>query len=671
MKKKAIILSSMLVSSMLFLGCNGDENNSAIETMNEEIAQANSVALVDSNTSYSLTAQTGTNFQLFYGNSNHTGLGSLANVSTYNTDTNVSTSQDAAIDSRYPAMSTSLTYDGNNSYSDMHISEISYEANSTLYGVDMTTGVQRTFADFNVSVSHTKIDYLGAKQYAVVEEADGNSSLVAPGSAIDASVPFTNKTLIGVTYQNFGDAVDGYIVAYDADHDYTTTNELQKCNLAMDTCTKVAEFGSKTIISHGRAKTVYDIEVLGDIAGTTKSIYISNNTIVELDKSDGTTTDRATVDAGTAYYTLSGGEIYYVKMMNIYKTTLDGTVTQLSSNGLAMGFKAFTEDMVVFGGDTYMYAVAKDGSNKSAAIEISVTTKLTGQKYPFDLGIGKQYLFTLYSVDATSGKNTFYACKLEDGKKECREDSYWSAVSAKRDGAFNDTSSYAYTPHAYIRVDTNVDDNYGGGKVKAIDPEHPLDDGINMGEIDVFNFQTFVNSKYDNDMVDSSGNLVLYAKNDIDFRGDAFLVNLNQANSLVNLTNEAAPDVSIMNVGGSHCHGRMCTVCHSFSGGKIYTDTGARSSANGYTIKFEFRDGSDDVVALIRKGTGENFNTPLENLTGKSFKASVVESNSTGNVATETTGYSHDGLEYFNCNYCHGRNGQLLHGAPNVINSDQ
>lgn len=667
MKKKAIILSSILVSSMLFLGCNGEDNNSAIEVFNESVAEANSIALIESSTEYNLTAQTGTSFQLFYGNSNHTGLGSLSNVSTYAADTNTTTSQDADITSRYPAMSTTLTYSEGN-YTNMYISEIGYEANSTAYSVDMTTGTKTTFDDVNVSVSHTKINYLGAKQYAIVTAADGNSSLIAPESNASASVPFTHKTLVGVTYASYGDPVNGYLVLNDHDHDYETTNQLQKCSLAM-TCTDIVEFGSKTILSHGTPKAAYDMDILGDVAGTTKSLYISNNEIVELDKSNGEISVKTSVATGSTSHTLKGSEVFYVKMMNIYKTTLDGTVTQLSSNGLAMGLRAFTDDMVIFGGDTYMYAVAKDGSNKSAAIEISVATKTAGQKYPFDLGIGSQYLFTLFSVDDASGKNTFYACKLEDKKKECREDSYWSAVTAKRSGTLNNTSSYAYTPYAYIRVDAT--DNYGGGDIKAIDPEHPLDDGITMGSIPEFNFQSFVTSKYDDDMVDSNGSLVLYAKNDLDFRGDAFLVNLNVADSLVNLTNELAPSEGTITGTSAHCHGRMCTVCHSFSGGKIYSDATASSSANGYTIKFDFRDGSESLLALVRKGTGENFNVPLESLAGKSFKATVISTDGNDLVAAETAGYSHKGLEYFNCNFCHGRAGQLLYDAPNVINSDQ
>lgn len=667
--KKVIILLSILLTSILFTGCNGDNNNSANDAINEQISKANSITIVDSNTSYSLTAQTGTNFQLFYGNSNHTGLGSLANVSTYDTLTDLNVSQTTIIDSRYPAMSTHFTYDGNNSYSNLYVNEISYIADEVAYAIDMTTGTKRVFRDLNVSGSHTKIDYLGAKQYLIIEDIDGNSSLIAPNAI--SSVPFNDRELEAVTYQSYGGSIDGYIVIYDDDADKTTINKLQKCDLNMTTCSDIADISSVTTISHGRAKTSYDMDFLGDILGTTKSIYISESKIIELDKSNGTITDRASVATGSTSFTLQGNEIFYMYMMNIYKTDLDGNIVQLSSDNLAMSFKAFTNDMVIYGGDTYMFAVAKDGGNVNTPIELSITTQTTGQKYPFDLGIGDQYLFTLYSVDPSTGKNTFYACKLEDAKKECRADSYWSSVTAKKEAILNNTSSYAYTPYAYIRVDTNVNDNYGGGKIKAIDPLHPLDDGISMGEISIFNFQTFVNSKYDNDMVDNNGSIVLYAKNDLDFRGNAYLVNLNQENSLKALTDEASPNQGTITGTKSHCHGRMCTVCHSFTGGKIYADATASSSSSGYTARFDFRDGSESILALLRKGTGENFNAPLESIYGKDFRVSIVNADDNATIVAQTRGYSHQGLAYFNCNYCHGRNGQLLHGAPNVINSDQ
>ncbi len=88
-------------------------------------------------------------------------------------------------------------------------------------------------------------------------------------------------------------------------------------------------------------------------------------------------------------------------------------------------------------------------------------------------------------------------------------------------------------------------------------------------------------------------------------------------------------------------------------------------SAKNHTIRFEFEDGSDSILAKVRKGSGENFNTPLENLVGKNFKAVVVDENETAVVSS--IGYYHKGIEYFNCNYCHGRRGDLKYDAPNVI----
>jgi len=219
--------------------------------------------------------------------------------------------------------------------------------------------------------------------------------------------------------------------------------------------------------------------------------------------------------------------------------------------------------------------------------------------------------------------------------------------------------------YAYVRVDTT--DNYGGGAVKAIDPTKPLEDGITMGTKATYNFQTFVNSGYDSNLVDSDGDIVLYAKNDLDYRGDAFLMNLRKENSLVNLTNEEAPTIDALTEGRDHCHGRKCSVCHSFAGGKIYVDKAASSSANGYNVRFDFEDGSESILAKIRKGSGENFSTPIENIAGKNFRPVVVDADNNTVVSADENIYSHEGAGYFNCNYCHDRAGALPYNTPNVI----
>jgi len=652
--KKMFYISIVAAGALLFSGCGSDSVDPDIP------GDDNSGG---SDTIYKLAPQTGTQSELFYGNSKHDALGTLSNVTVINPDdTNTLLASKDSIDVRYPVVTTALTYDGNGIYSDLHTQSISYVSGDIAYRVSMAKGSAVEVANSSVgtlsSFSYTKVNNLGSKQYLTATNGAGNQVLITPEmGATDAPFAFDHKTLEVV-------AVDGYIVIHDADDDKSTTNELQKCALDMSSCIKITDIGSKTKYSHGRAYSSYDMTLLGDI--TEGSIYLSEDKIFMLDKTNGTSSPMGVISADSSSHVLSGLEIFYLEDDNIYKSTLDGTVTQISTDDKATGMKAFTDDMVVYGGDDYMYAVAKDGSLKDAAIEISFTTKTRGQKYPFDLGIGKQYLYTTYSVDTATGTNTFSACKLEDGKKECRENSYWSAVTAAKNGTLSNSSTYAYTPYAYIRVDTASGDNYGGGEVKAIDPAHPLADGITMGSIETFNFQTFVNSSFDNEMIDSEGNIVLYAKNDLDFRGDAFLMNLTKENSLVNLTNEESPDIDgAINAGSGHCHGRKCTVCHSFAGGKIYIDKAASGSAIGYNIRFDFEDGSTSILAKIRKGEGENFNVPIENLVGKNFKAVVVDENGTDVV--RSVGYYHEGVEFFNCNYCHGRNGDLKYDAPNVI----
>ncbi|RLA72353.1 MAG: hypothetical protein DRG24_03215 [Epsilonproteobacteria bacterium] len=651
---------SLAVAGVLMLGAcgGGSSSTTAVLPQNGDTEE----------TINKLAPQSGTQSNLFYGNSLHSGLGSLKNVKAIKTTDTSNPIVSKEIDDRKAAVGTSFTY-SNGSYSDLHMDAIYYTADNTPYKVSMLKTVEpeevknSSVADAT-GVSRTAISHLGTKQYAVATNDDGSNVLITPDmGANDAPVAFNDRTLLTLSYQSFSGEVDGYIVIYDADNDKSTTNELQKCNLDMTTCTKITDVNDKTKYSHGRPYAAYDMTLLGDLLGSVDSIYLSENKIYKLNKADASVTQMGTISPDSASHSLKGSEIFYLESDNIYKSTLDGAVTQLSTDGKATDLEAFTDDMVMYGNDDYMYAVARDGSLKDAAIELSFTTKTRGQKYPFDLAIGKQYLYTTYNVNTTTGKNTYSACKLEDGKKECKTDSYWSAVTAAKDGTINTNSTYKYTPYAYIRVDDA--DTYGGGKVKAIDPKHPLEDGLTMGTISTYNFQTFVNSGYDDNMIDSDGDIVLYAKNDLDYRGDAFLMNLRKENSLVNLTNEEAPTIDALTEGRDHCHGRKCTVCHSFAGGKIYVDKEGSSSAKNHNIRFDFSDGSDSILAKIRKGSGENFSTPLEGLVGKNFKAVVVDENGTDVV--RSIGFYHEGVAFFNCNYCHGRNGDLKYDAPNVI----
>jgi len=662
-------ISAVTAILLLLSGCGSDSENATQVPNTQEQVDTNS----GSSTVNKLAPQSGIDSQLFYGNSKHAGLGSLSNNMVIDpSDRATKKATRDSMDIRYPSINTTLTYGENNSYSNLHLETLTYVSNGTAYKVPMekdslTSAESQNAADTNLSsVAYQGINYLGKTNYLTVKTTTGDSLLITPDmDSTTNGINFNNKTLISSSYPSFGATVDGYIVIDDADNNKSTSNELQKCNIDMSTCTKIADVNSITKYSHGHPYSDYDITLLGDILGTTESIYISESKIYSLNKATGVVTEKATVPATSSAYALSGSDVYYIQDANIYKSTLDGVVTQLSNDSIATSCRAFTNDMVIYGDDDKMHAVAKDGSNKDSSIEISVTTKTTGQKYPFDLAIGGQYLYTTYSVDTVTGKNTFSACKLENGKKECLEDSYWSAVSAAKSGSLNYDSTYKYTPYAYIRVDTT--DNYGGGALKAIDPTKALEDGITMGTIDTYNFQSFVNSKYDDDLTDSDGNIILYAKNDLDFRGDAFMMNLNKENSLVNLTNEAVPDIADINGNtGPHCHGRMCTVCHSFAGGKIYEDKTRHASAIGYNIRFDFQDGSQSILAKMRKGQGENFNVPLESIAGKNFNA-VVVNEATNEDVVSSTGYYHEGLEYFNCNYCHTRAGDMRHGAPNAI----
>ena len=639
-----ILNLSIAALSVLLLSACGDGTDTTASTGSQ-----GSESSTD-NTIHKLAPQN-TQGELFYGNSLHAGLGGLSSVTVIGKDTQKLASK-STIDVRYPVVTTTLTYEGNDGYSNLSVQTLSYVSEGTAYKVSMSDGseVANSSSTNLTAPGYSMINYLGSKQYLMDESESGKSILITPEmSSGDSAIALNDKTLLTLSYSSYGEAANGYIV-YDSNK---TT--LQNCSMDMQTCTDISGIDSAP-------------KLLGDIGGTINSVLYVDHKLYLLDKS---TSSISEIGAGKVTprrassipYTLSGDELFYLENGNIFRVDLDGTVEKIyavTNDHPAERIRGWTDDMVIFASGNNMYAANKDGSIVDAAIEISVTTKTKGQKYPYDLGIGKQYLYNLYSIDTQTGKNTFSACKLEDGKKECRDDAYWSSVTAAQSGTLNYSSGFKYTPYAYIRVDTT--DNYGGGNVKAIDPKHPLADGITMGSIENYNFQTFVNSR--NDIVDSEGNIVLYAKNDLNFRGDAFMMNLTKENSLVNLTNEPDPDITLINSkDGGHCHGRKCSECHSFAGGKIYNKEG--KSAKGYSIRFEFEDGSESILAKIRKGEGENFNTPLESLVGKNFNAVVVDEN--GTTAAKSFGYNHKGIGFFNCNYCHSSSGVALGLSPNII----
>ena len=628
---------SLLTASIL-VGCGSSSGGDSDDTPKTTINQ--------------LTPQTGTSKKLFYGNSKHDALGALKDIKLLNS-TSLNDTLDSSI--RRPYVSTAIAnYDATtNSYTGLDVDTVYYSSGSIPFKLSMVDGLKsKNCTDNNLTkLKYKTINYLGTRVYLTATNSHGEDVLITPNmSESDTPLPFENKTLLTLAYDSYGADINGYIV-YDSN-----LSKLQNCTTDMATCIDIAN-SDKPIF-------------LGDIGGDVKSLLSVNNEPFILDKKENTFTKIEGVTlpkkvGHTTPYSMSGKSIFFFKDGNLSRVDLNGTVQQISNDGKANRIKAFTDDMLIYGGDDYMYAVKKDGSS-TTPIEISVTTKTKGQKYPMNMAIGNQYLYNLYSLNPSTGKMTFRACKLEDSKIECKNNSFWSAVTASKSGKLNFTSNYKYKPYAYIRIDNT--DNYGGGTLKAIDPTKPMEDGISLGSVATYNFQTFVNGGYMNELIDRDGDIILYAKNDLNFKGDAFLVNLNRANSLKNISNEKAPTISELTGRRGHCHGRYCSICHSFSGGKIYIDKNGTKSAKDHTIKFEFENG-DTLLAKIRKGIGENFNTPLENLVGKNFTARVIDKN--GTVVNHSNEFSHRGAEYFNCNFCHARKGNLKHDAPSVITIEE
>lgn len=612
-----------------------------------------------------------TTSNLFFGETNHKSLSSLKNISIFDPSSKtVKIIHKQNIDIRYPVVNTEITkYNATRkSYENLHTKSVSFiDANLPKLFIlekDTSRTTQQIQAQSNATnlkaiskrgFNYKKIDYLGLKQF-LIAKADNQQVLITPTmSSTDEALPFENKNLLALNFKSYGEKENGYVVYDD------NSKELQTCTLDMKTCTKLKNLDTKPIY-------------LGDILGTVKGIFLIEQKPFELNKADKSLTELALPEGFSipqkkghgSPYVLNGSDIYLINgEHNIFKySTTDQTAIQLSSDGYAHGIRAFTNDMIIYGGDQNLHAVAKDGSNKNQSIELSIATKTTGHKYPFGLATAKHYLYNTFSLDKDTGKMSYFACKLENGQKKCKENSFWSTITTAKNGAMNFYASFKYTPSAYIRVDNT--DQYGGGTIKAVNPSDPLGEGLTMGAIQNYNFQSFLNnSSYGDSLIDSDGYIVLYAKNDVNFKGDAFLMNIKKENSLENITNENAPTIEEINGNSPHCHGRYCTICHSFSGGKVYKDKTAKKSALGYTLKFLFED-SPSITAKIRKGKGENFNTPISSLVGKNFKVSISDKD--GNTLNESSGYSHRGAEYFNCNFCHARTRELLrHGAPSAI----
>ncbi len=646
MKRELIVSCSLAALTILCSGCGGG-SGSDYEAPTER-----------DDTLYKLSPQGGTQNYLFYGDVNAKSLGSLKNV-------RVIDSEDPSVvlienndtgDVRYPVATTTMQYDRNTKhYNDLHIQKLGYVSKGKAYTISMekngTAPVTQPYTKTGrlSGAAYTEIDYLGSRQYLVAHDDDANRTiLITPEMAPDDTpVDFGNRKLLSVTFPAFGEAVDGYLV-YD-----NSAKEVQKCTTDMQ-CSKIdIDAGSR------------DFE--GDIAGTPYALFLTGNRLVKLDKRNGATTQIALgntkIATGHGTTAMQGGSFYFIgDDANLYRVDLMEEkvvrITQRPDNRIER-IRGFTNDYVIFGSDTLLMAAKKNGSTPQPTI-LAQTTKTTGYKYVTNYGVGDDYLFVTYSVDPKTGHTAYKACIFNEGAPECKAGSFWAGATLKRDGTRNYESSFSYTPYAYIRVD-NTDD-FGGGTLKAIDPNHPFADGIAMGKIADYNFQTFLtNSRYIGETVDGDGGVVFYAKNDRNFHVDAFYFNLLKEGSLRQLTDEDPfPDVTH---GRDHCHGRPCMLCHNLAGGKIYTNKKGSRSAYGYRIRLDFEDGTQ-LLADIAKGKGENFRMPLKALKGN-FKANVLDAN--GSVVNHSAGFYHEGREAANCNYCHARNGQTRFGAPGVI----
>gem|GEM_PF-1064501 len=604
---------------------------------------------------------------LFYGETNHATLAGWKNVRVFdpeNPDT-ILYKNDDTTDCRRPEVTTRFeSFDPSTmSYGGMHMQTLHFVSKGYPYSLSLLKSdgkpVAKKVGDIELYVPkgarYTSFDYLGTKQYLIASDKDKNSYLYTPEGEV---VPFTGKSLLDISYKSYGEPVDGYIVT-DKDQ-----KELQLCTTDMQQCTTITAY----------TKSVKNI---GSIGGTAKSVYLIDNETYLFDKS-GAKLEKLNVTlpprvGHTTPYALNGHSLYYVKGEELYRYDIDGDKLQKISQGTKTArLRAFTDKMVIMGDDDYLYAAAKDGSTPQAIL-LSQTTETRGHKYNTSLGTSKYYIFNTFRVKPGSDKMYFRACAMSDQNDiQCKEDSFWgSTIIGSPDGKLDFEASYIYTPQKFIRIDNT--DSYGGGDVMAVDANNPLGEGVKLGSVEYYNFQTFINSGYKDEMVNDGGYAILNAKNDITYQCNTFLGNVDKGGLLKNISNEPVPSDSEINGGRSHCHGRYCVICHSFAGGKIYYSWDPETKkykdltpemAGKYTIQFKF-DNGQTLRAAIKKGMGENFNTPLQNLAGKKFTAQVIKRED-GTVVNSSDEYSHEGVEYFDCNYCHYRYGPK-NGAPGVI----
>ncbi len=640
MKQRSLAFTAVVAAAVVTItGCGGGGSGDNV---------VNDAAL------YKLSPQKAAKSYLFYGEVDPKGLGALKNVRVIadSAPDNVLVSEDNISAIRYPVISTAFEYNATNgTYSGLHSDKLFYVANGKAYSVPMQNSngqpqaVQNSSAGNLSSVSYTKVDYLGTQYYLSAKEGNTSVLITPQMKATDAPIVLGNKKVLTVTYPAYGSPADGYLV-YDSD-----VKKIQKCDMTFSACADILDAGSR------------DFE--GDVAGTTYSAVLTGGKLYKVDKNNGTYEEVAlgqTIKTGHGTSSFNGGALYFIATDgNLYKTDLlAGKTVKLTKekDDRLERIRAVTDKWVIVGSDTLLMALKKDGSSEKPIVLVE-NSKTKGYKY-VTLGVGDIFLYELYSLDPKSGDTAYRACIFKDGKTECRANSFWAGISAKTAGKLDTAASYPYEPYAYVRVDDT--DSFGGGTLKAIDPAHPMDDGISLGKAPNYNFQTFLtNYRYLTETVDSDGGIVLYAKNDTNYHVDAFYMNLLKENSLVQLTN--TDPTGFNKAPRDHCHGRHCMICHNLAGGKIYKDLNGTKSAYGYRVELEFEDGTT-LLAAVSKGKGENFSMPIKKITGN-FKAKVLDAN--GTVVNQSTKFYHEGKAYADCNYCHARYGQTREEAPGAI----
>jgi len=122
--KKSILRLSIAAMGVLMLSACGSGGDSS-STPNDGNSSTPPPSGGDESTIHNLAPQSGTQSNMFYGNSLHSGLGSLKNVKTIKVTDISSPIVSKEIDDKKPSVGTSFTY-ANGNYTDLHMDADQY-----------------------------------------------------------------------------------------------------------------------------------------------------------------------------------------------------------------------------------------------------------------------------------------------------------------------------------------------------------------------------------------------------------------------------------------------------------------------------------------------------------------------------------------------------------------